>query len=729
MEPVSREPTITSTHAATVPVPRVHSLTVRYLSALGMVAVATVLTMAVESNLQRTIFLLFWPAVIFAAWFGGTGPAIFTSVLSVVVVDYLFVAPRGLISIDDPLDLFTFTLFLFTSFVVSTLTGRLRDERMRAALAAANNASLATELEMQSEILSQQAAELEQQLEESQVMSEELEQSSAELAARTTESENAERFTRGILESIADPFVVQDAEWRFQFINERARDILRQTGGDGQGDLVGRVVWDVYPQLVGSTIEQQMRRAAAERLPVSFEAFYPATGNWSLLYCYPLPDGGLATQWKDITARKRAEESAEFLSKASIVLAESLDYETTLTKLAHIIVPRLADWCAVEILYEDGKSRQLAVAHVDPAKVQWAHELNRRYPPDPASTTGVPNVLRTGKPELYPDIPDELLVAGSKDAEHLRISRDLGLKSAMVVPLIAHERTVGALTFVSAESGRRYTNDDLQLAMELARRAGLAVDNARHHRAALDARSLAEHSARAAEDANKAKTQFLATMSHELRTPLNAIAGYAELLRMGLRGPTTKEQDVDLARISRSQQHLLSLINDILNFARLEAGRVEYDSVRIAVSDLLSGLESMVGPQLAAQELEFTCDPVDENLTVRADAEKVHQVLLNLLANAVKFTDKGGKVTIGCDADDEEVHIRVRDTGIGIPTERLDSIFEPFVQVNRSLTSTSGGTGLGLAISRDLARGMDGELSVDSEIGRGSTFTLSLPRA
>jgi signal transduction histidine kinase/PAS domain-containing protein len=729
MEPVSRETTITSTHAATVPVPRVHSIAVRYLSALGMVAVSTLLTMAIESNLQRTIFLLFWPAVIFAAWFGGTGPAIFTSVLSVVVVDYLFVAPRGFISIDDPLDLFTFALFLFTSFVVSTLTGRLRDERMRAALAAANNASLATELEMQSEILSQQAAELEQQLEESQVMSEELEQSSAELAARTAESENAEHFTRGILESIADPFVVQDAEWRFRFINERARDIFRQTVGDGQGDIIGRVVWDVYPQLIGSNIEQEMRRAATQRRPVSFEAYYPATGSWSLLYCYPLPDGGLATQWKDITARKRAEESAEFLSKASIVLAESLDYETTLTKLAHIIVPRLADWCAVEILYEDGKSRQLAVAHVDPAKVQWAHELNRRYPPDPNSTTGVPNVLRTGKPELYPDIPDELLVAGAKDAEHLRISRELGLKSAMVVPLIAHERTVGALTFVSAESGRRYTNDDLQLALELARRAALAVDNARHHRAALDARSLAEHSARAAEDANKAKTQFLATMSHELRTPLNAIAGYAELLRMGLRGPTTPEQDVDLARISRSQQHLLSLINDILNFARLEAGRVEYDSIRITVSDLLSGLESMVGPQLAAQELEFTCDPVDENLAVRADAEKVHQVLLNLLANAVKFTDKGGKVAIGCDADDEKVHIRVHDTGIGIPTERLDSIFEPFVQVNRSLTSTSGGTGLGLAISRDLARGMNGELSVSSEIGQGSTFTLSLPRA
>jgi signal transduction histidine kinase len=299
----------------------------------------------------------------------------------------------------------------------------------------------------------------------------------------------------------------------------------------------------------------------------------------------------------------------------------------------------------------------------------------------------------------------------------------------MVVPLVAHSRVVGALTFVSAESGRRYTQADLDLALELARRAALAVDNARHHRAALDARSQAMQSAKEAEDANAAKTQFLATMSHELRTPLNAIAGYTELLRMGLRGPTTPDQDRDLDRITRSQQHLLSLINDILNFARLEAGRVEYDLRRVPVAELLGGLEAMIGPQLVQQSLHFTCDAGEDDLTVLADAEKVNQILLNLLANSVKFTDSGGEIAIKCDGDAHQVHIRVHDDGIGIPAERLESIFEPFVQVNRSLTTSSGGTGLGLAISRDLARAMQGELTVESEPGRGSTFTLSLPRA
>ena len=721
--------TTTSSDVALVTLPREFPLAVRHGAALLLVAAAAGLTIIFEAELQRTIFLLFWPAVIIAARFGGRGPAIVASVLSVAIVDYLFIGIPGRLSLADPADVFTLTTFLFTSLVVSTLTGQLRQERMRAAAAAANNAGLAAELQAQTHLLAEQATEMELQLEESQSMSEELEQSSVELAERTAQSEDAERFSRGILESIADPFVVQDAEWRFRFVNARAEEIFRSSGRASDDDVIGQVVWDVYPALIGTIFEREMRRSAADRTPVSFDAFYPQTGTWSQMYCYPLPDGGLATQWKDITARRRAEESAEYLAKASEILAESLDYETTLTKLAQVVVPRLADWCAVEILYETGKSRQLAVAHVDPEKVTWAYELNRRYPPDPHAPTGVPNVLRTGKPELYPEIPDELLEAGAVDAEHLRITRELGLKSAMVVPLIAHDRIVGALTFVSAESGRRYTDDDLTLAIELARRAALAVDNARHHRAALDARAQAERSARAAEDANAAKTQFLATMSHELRTPLNAIAGYTELLRMGLRGPTTNEQERDLARIARSQQHLLSLINDILNFARLEAGRVEYDVRRIPVNDLLSGVESMIGAQLVTQNLRFSCEPADDGLAVLADAEKVHQVMLNLLANAVKFTDGGGEIAITCDADAETVHVRVRDTGIGIPAERLDAIFEPFVQVNRSLTTSSGGTGLGLAISRDLARAMHGDLNVESQPGAGSTFTLSLPRA
>ena len=362
------------------------------------------------------------------------------------------------------------------------------------------------------------------------------------------------------------------------------------------------------------------------------------------------------------------------------------------------------------------------MAHADPEKIRWAYELNKRYPPDPTAPTGVYNVLRTGSPELYAEIPEAMLEAGARDAEHLKIIRELGIKSAIVVPLIAHGRTLGALTLISSESGRRYGEADLEFAMELARRAALAVDNSRLHRAESDAR-------RAAEAANLAKTQFLAVMSHELRTPLNAIAGYAELMRMGIRGPVTPEQQADLDRIKKSQRNLLSLINDVLNYAKLEAGHIDFDTRDIPVHDFLADIEALVTPQLQGKGLRYEYDECDHGLAVKADAEKMRQVVLNLLSNAIKFTPTGGKVSIACDVDYEKVRIKVLDTGVGIPPDKLTAIFEPFIQLDRQLTSAHEGTGLGLAISRDLARAMEGDLTAESTPGEGSAFILELPRS
>jgi signal transduction histidine kinase len=566
--------------------------------------------------------------------------------------------------------------------------------------------------------MEQQAMELEQQLEESQSLQEELEASSEELIERTAEAEAASKFSSGILASIADPFVVHDADWRFRYINAAAEKAL--DAGEAK-KLIGRVVWEVLPNVVGTKFEREMRRAAEERVPVSFEGFYAERGEWSIVFCYPLPDGGLATQWKDITAVKRAEESARYLARATEALSASLDYETTLAELTHVVVPEFADWCAVDIIDEDGKVKQLAVTHVDPDKVRWAYELNRRYPPDPNRDTGVHNVLRTGKPQLYADIPEEMLVASAVDDEHLKIIRELDIRSAMVVPLIARGRTLGAMTLVSTESRRRYTESDLELAMELARRAALAVDNARLHKAELDARH-------AAEAANLAKTQFLAVMSHELRTPLNAIAGYAELMRMGIRGPITAEQQADLDRIKRSQRNLLSLINDVLNYAKLEAGHIEFDTQRVLLHDFLDDIESLVTPQLQGKGLKYDYEKCDDTLFVLADAEKLRQIVLNLLSNAIKFTPSGGTISMRCEVGDARIRICVSDTGVGIPEDKIGAIFEPFVQLDRKLTSANEGTGLGLAISRDLARGMAGDLSVESKLGEGSTFSLELPR-
>jgi signal transduction histidine kinase len=219
-------------------------------------------------------------------------------------------------------------------------------------------------------------------------------------------------------------------------------------------------------------------------------------------------------------------------------------------------------------------------------------------------------------------------------------------------------------------------------------------------------------------------------MSHELRTPLNAIGGYAELIELGIRGPVSREQRDDLQRIQASQKHLLGLINEVLNYARVESGAVGYNVSDVPVEEVVRAAEALVAPQLRSKGLVLEPASYDPSLpAARADREKVQQILLNLLSNAVKFTERGGRVQVRCRGDGNRVQIAVRDTGIGIPTEKLESIFEPFVQVGRALNRPSEGTGLGLAISRDLARGMGGDLKAESELGVGSTITLELPRA
>lgn len=242
-----------------------------------------------------------------------------------------------------------------------------------------------------------------------------------------------------------------------------------------------------------------------------------------------------------------------------------------------------------------------------------------------------------------------------------------------------------------------------------------------------EARATADEARTAAEAANLAKGSFLASMSHDLRTPLNAIVGYTELLELGLHGPVTDAQLADFARIRRSSWHLISLINDILNFAKLEAGHLEFFVTDVQVAALLSELDDLIAPQLAAKSLHYV--RADCEVIVHADPEKLRQILLNLLSNAVKFTAAGGYVTIACETTGEHVRIAVSDTGCGIASDQLERVFEPFVQIGRSFTHPQEGTGLGLAISRELAHAMKGELTVESIVGEGSEFALTLPRA
>jgi signal transduction histidine kinase len=252
----------------------------------------------------------------------------------------------------------------------------------------------------------------------------------------------------------------------------------------------------------------------------------------------------------------------------------------------------------------------------------------------------------------------------------------------------------------------------------------LELANEELQRTSADAREARD----AAMQANRAKGDFLAVMSHELRTPLNAIGGYADILQLGIYGDVTPKQKDALARIMRSQQMLLSLINDVLNFAKLDAGQVQYRMTNVPLDTVLAQAEPLVAPQLDAKALRYQFERCDPALVVRADREKLMQIVLNLLSNAIKFTASEGSIRLTCDADASWVRIHVHDTGLGIPHDRLESIFDPFVQVDRALNRPHEGVGLGLSISRDLAQGMGGTLTVRSEVGEGSTFTLRLRR-
>jgi PAS domain S-box-containing protein len=230
------------------------------------------------------------------------------------------------------------------------------------------------------------------------------------------------------------------------------------------------------------------------------------------------------------------------------------------------------------------------------------------------------------------------------------------------------------------------------------------------------------------EEANRTKSSFLAAMSHELRTPLNAIGGYADLLLAGVGGELTDQQRQYVERMYASQRHLLGVINDILNFSRIEAGQLQYDIEPASLQSSIDAVLPLIEPQARAHDIALT-QAAQSDVTVLADASKVEQILINLLSNAVKFTPPGGSITLRSGVEGRTGWVSVRDTGVGIAPEQLGAIFQPFVQVGRSLSSQHEGTGLGLAISSDLAEGMGGRLTVESTVGEGSVFTLRLPLA
>jgi PAS domain S-box-containing protein len=563
--------------------------------------------------------------------------------------------------------------------------------------------------------------------------------------ARATEAIDRERLARGdaeraqsiwttTLHSIGDAVIATDTEGRVTFMNPAAEAITAWTADEARG----RPLPEVFP-----IFNEETRLPVANPVDkVLREGVVVGLANHTVLVrrdgtdvpiddsAAPIIDSagsmfGVVLVFRDVTEEKRDSARRDFLARAGETLAATLDYRESLVTIAQLAVPRLADWCAVEII-EPGEpaSTQLAVAHIDPAKIEFARELGRRYPPDPHAATGVPNVIRTGRSELYPEIPRELLEAGAIDDEHRRIIDVLQLRSAMVVPLRGRERVFGALTFVYAESGRNYTEDDLAFAEELARRAAIVIERRKLEDERVALLEAERHAREQAELANRVKDDFLATVSHELRNPLQAILGWAWVLLQRDVPPDFREPLVTIERNARAQARL---IEDILDVSRIISGKLRLELGQASVAQAIADAIEAARPTAETKGITLTSH-LERGAEVYADQVRLQQIVSNLVSNAVKFTPDGGRVTVAAEPAGPNLRITVRDTGEGIDPEFLTAIFDPFRQVDASSTRRQGGLGLGLAIVHQLVVAHGGTVRAESAgKGQGSTFVVDLP--
>jgi PAS domain S-box-containing protein len=554
-------------------------------------------------------------------------------------------------------------------------------------------------------------------------------------ASRLEREEEARQWLATTLRSIGDGVIATDATGRVTFMNQIAETLTGWAEADARGRPLEEV-FCIYSEQTHAIAESPVTKVLREGKIVGLANHTVLRSKQGVEI--PIDDSGAPIRaeggritgvvlvFRDGTEEKRARVQREFLARAGEALVASIDYAAILTTVARFAVPTLADWCSIDLI-EPGATapRQVAVAHVDEDKVRLARELGERYPPDPNAPTGVPQVIRTGKSELYPEIPREMLVRAARDAAHARMIDDLRLESAMVVPLRVRGRTFGAITFVFADSGRRYTPDDLSFAEDFARRAAMAIENAVALKQAEEGQ-VREHALRAqAELANRAKDEFLATVSHELRTPLTSISGWATLLRR--RAPPA-ELDRGLAIIERNARLQTKLIEDVLDISRIISGKLALTIGPTKLQDVVSAAVETVTPAANLKGIVITSRLPNDPLAISADPDRLQQVLWNLLTNAVKFTPKGGRVAVTAGRDGSDLWIRVEDNGEGIRGPLLPILFEPFRQADASTTRRHGGLGLGLAIVRELVLAHGGTVSADSAgEGQGSTFLVRLP--
>jgi signal transduction histidine kinase len=422
-------------------------------------------------------------------------------------------------------------------------------------------------------------------------------------------------------------------------------------------------------------------------------------------------------------AAERRSDWLDYLAGLQERLAASLD-ETEMRKtLAGVCLPGADSWAIVDLVQSEDEVIRLAIPRADPADHSIASALNGQWSPRDDDLFGYPAVKRTGRTIALVDRVDEALSAAAHSPENLACLRALGFAACLIVPIRSGDDMAGAITFVTRLPRTSYSSDEIDFAEQAAAACGRALSNARQFRA-IDQRR------KAAEEADRAKTDMLGHVTHELRTPLSAIGGYAELMALGVRGPVTDEQRRDLERIRWNQQHLLSLITQILSFVRVDTGRTEFTIADVDLGPAVVAAAEMIAPLIQAKGQTVVYEVCDAGgPMVSADADKLRQILINLITNAMKYSSEGSRIVLRCGTAVDAGFIEVCDDGEGIATDKLESIFEAFVQLPSGVAQRSGGVGLGLSIARQLARGMGGDLMVTSTPHKGSTFRLTLPTA
>jgi PAS domain S-box-containing protein len=576
-------------------------------------------------------------------------------------------------------------------------------------------------------------AKITRDLTERRQADEEARRGGEERAARRQEEIDAREIRRSrdqldlILRSIAEGVTAQTPDGKLIFANDAA---ARLTGFDSAEAMLATPPEQIMARFEVSRedgtpfpVDQLPGRLAAttgqaSSTVVRFKVKATGEERWSFVSGAPVLDAEenvelVVSVFREFTERRRAEQAWQFLAESSVALGTSLDYESTLRRVASLAVPQIADWCAVDILDVGGSLNQLAVVHVDPAKQELAREWRRRWQPAPDAPSY--RVVRSGQPELVPKITDEMIETSISDPDRRQVVRQLGLRSAMVVPLIVGQRPFGVVSFVAAESGRRYGPEDLVLATEVVRRASLAVENARAY---TEARL-----------AVQTRDNFLAIASHELRTPLSGLTVLMSSLvraadqgRLVQLGPEALKDR--MLKAERQTRQLARLIDRLLDVSRLSTRDLLLERERAdlgeIVRDVISRYEDAAAETGSRISLTVSGQPVGS-----WDRSRIDQVVTNLVGNAVKY-GAGAPILVSVTAGASgHTRLTVRDEGPGIPSEHQERIFEQFERAGQA--EHLPGMGLGLWLARRIVTAHGGTVTVDSSPGRGATFTVILP--